>query len=73
MKKKVSLFIVYVSMFLMTGLSIFYANTAVRENNAKFCTVINTVNDAYKDSTPSTELGRDLKSGYADLARDLDC
>ncbi len=71
--KRVSTLIVYIAMLAMTSISVLYANWAVHDNNAKFCTVITTVNDAYKDSDPQTELGRELKRGYAKLAEDLDC
>jgi len=50
------------------------AERAAYDNGQKFCSIITTVNDAYRDSEePATELGRSLKANYIQLEKDLDC
>lgn len=76
MRDKFALLLVYISMFAMCAISIFYADYSVRESGRKFCDIITTVNDAYKDPAvpePTTELGRKLKQNYADLEERLRC
>lgn len=71
-----SLAIVYGSMLLLCAASVMYANYSVRESNRKFCDIVTTVNNAYKDPKypqPTTDLGKKLKQDYAELEQRLGC
>lgn len=74
MKDKLSLLLVYISMFTMCVLSVWYADYTAKESGRKFCDIINTVNNAYKTNPePTTEVGKQLKQNYIDLQKRLDC
>lgn len=74
MKDRISWLIVYISMLLMAGGSIWISNENSKENGRKFCDIITTVNGAYKTGPePTTDLGRKLKADYAALESRLDC
>lgn len=63
----------FATMLVMTALNIFYADHLNRQSNNNFCDIVVTVNDAYRDNPPSTDLGRKLQQNYADLERRLQC
>lgn len=74
MKSKLSLFIIYMSMFLAVGASVLYSHWVVQENNAKFCRIVTVVDDAFSQAPdPQTEVGRNMKEAYAQTRKDLGC
>jgi len=42
-------------------------------NQRKFCTVVGTMDDSYRETPPTTEAGRNLAASIADLRRQLGC
>jgi hypothetical protein len=64
----------YALTFILVAVSVVYTTIAQRNTEEKFCNIVTTVNQAYKDSPePNTELGRKIKVQYAQLERDLKC
>lgn len=70
---RVSVIVIYISMLAMCAFSIVYANYSVKESGRNFCDIITTVNDAYAEEQPVTDLGRKLKQNYIDLEKRLEC
>lgn len=64
MTKLANVVMVYVCMFGMVVGSIFYTNHVQHQTEAKFCSVVNLVVDAYTSLPPSTDLGRELLNDY---------
>jgi len=72
-KVKVQL-VTYFAMVVMAASSIIYTTISQHNTEQKFCDIVTSVNDAYKDyPEPTTDLGRRLKSQYAQLESDLGC
>jgi hypothetical protein len=67
--------VTYVAMFALAASSILYTTISQHNTEQKFCNIITTVNDAYKDAKyqPTTDLGQRLKESYAELEADLNC
>lgn len=66
--------VTYFAMIVLATSSIIYTTIAQHHTEQKFCAIVTSVNDAYKDSPePTTPLGKKLKGQYAQLEIDLRC
>lgn len=72
---RISMYIVtYTTMVVLAFTSILYTTISQKHTEQKFCNIITTVNDAYRDyPEPQTDLGKKLKADYKVLEADLGC
>lgn len=68
-----SLVALFVSMLMLTGASLLYANYVATKSTQRFCSIVITLNDTYKQQPPQTETGRKFVRDMAKLERDLKC
>jgi len=67
------LLIAYVCLFAVAFISIQYANYAVRTSNQKWCSMITSLDDTYREQPPATNLGRKLARDFNELRREFEC
>ncbi len=63
----------FVSMLLLTVVSVLYAQHAVDRGGRKFCTLVVGLDEANHESPPLTDRGRQLADDMTRLRRDLGC
>lgn len=61
--------IVFVTMFLLTGVNILYTNQQAQ----KFCALMITLDESYSQFKPRTEAGKKVAQNVHDLRKSLDC
>lgn len=61
------------SLVILTVGGIWYTGWSQERNNRKFCDVVGTTVDAYREAPPATEVGRNLQRKSEQLYRDLGC
>jgi hypothetical protein len=66
--------VTYFAMVVLATTSIIYTTISQHRTEQKFCAIVTSVNDAYKEyPEPTTELGKNMKIQYAQLENDLGC
>lgn len=50
-----------------------YTSYVQRQSERKWCSVVSTLDDAYRETPPATAPGRNLAASIADLRRELGC
>lgn len=68
-----ALVMVFISMLLSTGLTIWYAHQVGEETGRKFCSIVVRLDDTYRAHPPETETGREIAEDMARLRADLHC
>jgi hypothetical protein len=72
-RSRYALLVIYVSMFVFTLSSILYANHVAAATGRHFCSLVTTLDDAYRGQPPTTPTGKRLAADVARLRRDLRC
>jgi hypothetical protein len=49
------------------------AEVARVESERKWCSIVITLNDSYREQPPTTATGKNVAAGIAELAKSLDC
>jgi hypothetical protein len=62
-----------VLMLGLVWLSAWNTGRTARESEQKWCSVVNTMVEAYSVQTPTTEIGRRLAAGIRELQAEFDC
>ena len=53
--------------------SIWYANHVQRQNNQKWCSLVSTMDDAYRQQPPTSPTGRKIAADMHALRREFGC
>lgn len=61
------------SSIVTASVALIVALHANAESDRKWCSVVSTLDDAWAESPPATDSGRNLARDIADLRRRLDC
>ncbi|KPC64739.1 hypothetical protein, partial [Streptomyces chattanoogensis] len=64
---------ILVSMLAMAGAAVLIADRAARESEQRWCGLITTMDRAYREEPPATDLGRQLARDIAELRREFRC
>lgn len=67
------LIIAYVSVFVVAFVAIQYSNYVDRKSNQRWCSIITTLDDTYKQQPPSTVLGKKLAKDMHELRSEFEC
>lgn len=68
-----ALMAIVVSMLATAGLALVIADRAARESEQRWCGLIRTMDRAYREQPPTTDLGRQLATDIGQLRRDFRC
>lgn len=68
-----SLIVLVAAMLLTAGTAIWYADRTAQESERQWCSVVTTLDTAYRESPPTSPLGRQLAAAFADLRREFGC
>lgn len=68
-----ALAVIVLSTLTMALLAIGIAQHTARESERKWCSIVVTLDDAYRQTPPSSTVGRQLAADMAQLRRDLGC
>ena len=67
------LLVIYTSMMAMALGSIVYANHVATRSAQQWCSVINTIDDAYRAQPPTTPTGKKIAAEMHELRTNLRC
>lgn len=68
-----ALLAVFISCLAMMAGSLIYANSVARESAQQWCSIVITLDDAYRQTPPQTAVGQNLASEIAQLRQSLEC
>jgi hypothetical protein len=71
--RRYALVAVYVSMVVLTMASLLYAQHVAESSARKWCSLVSTLDDAYRGQPPTTPTGERVASDIHQLRRDLRC
>lgn len=63
----------YLAATIAAGASMVYANRVARESERRWCGLITTLDDAYREHPPQSDAGRQVAADIAHLRIDLGC
>ncbi|MEU4367565.1 hypothetical protein [Micromonospora chersina] len=63
----------FVCAFLAAGAAMIYANKVARDSERKWCGIVSTMDDAYRQTPPQTPAGRKLAADIAQLRGQFGC
>lgn len=63
----------YVSGILVTGSGLVYMNHVDTESNRKWCSLVVTLDETYRQTPPTTEVGRKVAVSINGLRQDFRC
>lgn len=63
----------FVAAIVAAAASMLYTNHAAHESERKWCGVVSTMDDAYRDTPPQTPTGRKIAADIARLRADFGC
>jgi len=72
-KRNYSIAIVFLTMFLLTGLNIVYTTTAVNKNAHVWCDLVAPLDDQYKATPPPTTNGKAFAKGMHKVRQQYNC
>lgn len=68
-----TLVVIFVSSMLTSLVAVLLAVHAVQLSERKFCTLVTTMDAAYREEPPQTPTGKNLAQAIADLRQELNC
>lgn len=67
------LLIVLIAAIASAAAAMVYANRAARDSEHKWCGIVTTLDDAYRETPPQSPAGRRIAVDLAELRREFDC
>lgn len=68
-----SLVAILISVLVTVAATVVYTNSTARESERKWCSLVSTLDDAYRITPPTTEIGRKLARDIHTLRERFDC
>lgn len=65
--------VAFIACAAIAAASVFYAAHVQRESDRKWCSLVITMDDAYRQTPPTTAPGKNLAASIAELRRKLGC